>query len=67
MTHTGTSSLRSGSAGGRAGWSGRQRPGYSVDRQRDAHLFGRKKELFSVRTTGQKVCSLVIVFKMTCR
>lgn len=46
-SHTGTSSLLSGSAGGRAGWSDQRRPGYSADKRRVAHLVRRRKVLAS--------------------
>lgn len=53
MSHTGTSSLLSGSAGGPAGWSDQQRPGYSVDMQRGALLRKRKKQKKKLLASGK--------------
>lgn len=70
-SHTGTSSLQSGSAGGRAGWSDQRRPGYSVDMQKVAHLMTKEKKTVSFSNnsslTDQKACPLLIVFPVIYR
>lgn len=63
MLHTGTSSLRSGSAGERAGSSGPQTLGYSVGMRRDVHLKKKKKReriLFLVNTHIYNLYSLTL-------
>ncbi len=60
MFHTGTSSLRSGSAGEHASSSGPQTLGYSVGMRRDVHLKKKRDNLVFYYTHIYNLYSLTL-------